>query len=329
MSAINKKLDFFVPVTYMPKPGLLATKSISTKLSELAEDFFSYGCNQKRAYVTKTTHDKTHRVKLISCKSPSWKTAVKIGLLFTPLAPIMLAIKLISRFNKKFEVVSETTLTKQHKFEPIRYKNKRKAGAAKSEDYYRNLCQNAGIDYDKLNPLQNHVLFFTGADGNITQKSFQKGLERLGSSKATSFVVSAVVLKTFTKHMNIKNGIIPLKDIAKGTHSANTGVFNKDGILDMDKFESIKKQYPSIDPKYLTANDIVKMRKANFQRDAAQKDVGFGATASKGEFTLALNLFSDCAIIDRHGKATPAISLGRLQKLYANGPGLFEEVAVR
>lgn len=324
MSAINKKLDFFVPVNYMPKPGLLATKSISTKLSELADDFFSYGCSQKRAYVTKKG-----QVTLISCKSPAWKTAVKIGFLFTPIAPIMLAIKLISRCNKKFEVTSETKLTKQHKFEPIRYETKGNVDKAKTEAYYRNLCQNAGLDYDKLSPLQNHVLFFTGADGNITQKSFQKGLMRLGSSKATSFVVSAAVLKTLTKQMKIKNGIIPLKDIAKGTHSSNTGVFNKDGTLDMEKFDALKKQYPSMDPNYLTADDIVRMRRANFQRDIKEKDASTGAAASNGEFTLALNLFSDCAIVNRHGKATPAISLDRLQKLYANGPELFEEVAVR
>lgn len=326
--SVNQKLGFFVPVTYMPKPGILFTKSISTKLSELADDFFSYGCTQKRAFVIKTA-DKTLHVKLIECKSPVWKTAVKIVLLLTPLAPIMLAIKLISRSNKNFKINDAISLKERSKFEQIRYENGSRLDLSKTETYYSDICKKAGIEYDQANPLQKHVLFFANSEGNITKKSFQNGLMRLGSPKASAALVSAAVFKTLTKQMKITTGVIPLAEIAKGTHPASTGVFNKDGTLNLEKFEVLKSTYPTIDPNYLTAADIVKMRKANFERDAKEEGAKVGRTASLGEFTLALNLFSDCAIVDLKGNVQPAISVERLQRLYANGPELFEEVAIR
>lgn len=325
---VNQKLGFFDPVTYKPKPGLLATKSLSTKLSELADDFFSYGRIQNRAFVTKK-EDKTLCVKVIECQSPAWKTAVKIALLFTPLAPIMLAIKLISRCNKKFQITDSVALKDRNKFEHIRYENHSKVDLSKIEKHYSTICKNGGIEYEKASPLQKHVLFFTNLEGNITQPSFQEGLERLGASKFTSFLVSTLVFKGVTKQMNITNGVIPLAEIAKGTHPASTGVFNKDGSLNWEKFEDLKSKYPSIDPNYLTADDIVKMRKVNFEKDAAQEGADFGKTAALGEFTLALNLFSDCAAVDLEGNVQPSITLDRLQKVYKNGPELFEEVSVR
>lgn len=326
MSKINKSLDYFVPVTYMPTPGILITKSLTTKMAELADNFFSYGSNTPRAFVTKVT-DKTYDVKLITCKSPAWKTALKIALLFTPLSPLMLMLKFISRFHKVFEVTDDSALKTRKKIESIHFEYKAK-DLSKSDAQYQEICKKAGIEFNKITPLQNHVLFFTDSAGNLTRRSFQKAFERLGSWKITSFIVSNAVFKGLAKHMKISSNAISISEIAKGTHSASTGVFNKDGTLDLDKFEALKKDYPSIDPNYLTSNDISLMRKANFQKDAAKKDAAEGASASKGEFLLALNLFSDCAVVDAFGNTSPAITLDRLKKLYTHGPQLFEEVAI-
>jgi hypothetical protein len=70
------------------------------------------------------------------------------------------------------------------------------------------------------------------------------------------------------------------------------------------------------------------MRKANFERDALKEGAASGAQASMGEFLVALNLFSDCAVVDTFGNVKQAISLDRLKRLYTEGPQLFEEVAV-
>src|SRR5262249_45073965 len=99
----------------------------------------------------------------------------------------------------------------------------------------------------------------------------------------------------------------------KGIHHSDTGIFNKDGTLDTEKFEALKEKYPD----FITADDIAKMRKD-------EKD---GAHASKGEFLLTLNLFSDCALVNQFGDVITAISLSRLENLYKKGPELFEEVA--
>lgn len=324
MIAINKKLDFSVPVLHMPTPGIISTKSLSTKLVEFADDFFCYGNNKVHAYVTKKT-DKNYEVKIMTSKSPIWKTALKIVFLFTPISPILFAIKLISRMNKKFSITDNSALKNRHEFEPLQFKHKQKVFMP--AEHYKKMCLNAGIELDKTTPLQKHVLFFANSEGNLTRKSFQKGFERLGSSKITSFLVSYAIFSQLVKHMKLTSNVIPLSQIAKGTHHASTGVFNKDGTLDLNKFEVLKKKYPSIDPNFLTADDLVRMRKANFEKDALKEGAESGSTAAKGEFLFALNLFSDCAVVDSLGKITPAISLDRLKKLYTNGPELFEEVA--
>lgn len=319
----SNRLNFFIPVTYMPKARMVSPKSFSSKLAEFADRFFQYQSVASQAFVT-GMKDKNYKVSLITCKTPAWKIALRILLL--PLAPIFLAIKMISRAGKNFQVTE--TLSPAKKFTVLKYERPSSIDLTKTKEHYKTICKQAGIKLGKTTPLQKHVLFFTDEHGKITKKSLQKKFEELHTNKFTSKLLSLIIFSTFAKHMKVKTPYFTLNDITtKGTHEASTGVFNADGTLNKEKFDALRKKFPTIDPDYLTADDIIKMRKFNADQDAGKKNIGTGKLASKGEFNFTLNLFSDGVVVDSYGKTTPAISLDRLKRLYKEGPLLFEEVA--
>jgi peroxygenase len=325
--SVNNNLDFFVPVTRMPEPGVFINKSLSTKLVELADEFFYYGFTPERAFVSEVRQNDLG-VKLIACEAKAWQTALKLTLLFTPIASVMLLIKIIARCSSTFSVISSAQNKEIRKeWETVDLKRNTTAAQNQPNARYDEICKNAGISYQDTSGLQKHVLFFAEQSGKITQSSMQKGFERLGSWKITAFIVSSFLYNGLSKLTNSTNGFIALKDIAKGTHSSDSGVFKKDGTFDPAKFESVQKNKPSVNPNIVTFEDIKRLREANQARDAAKADVKSGAFASNGEFTLTLNLFSDCYVVDTYGNCMPAMNLQRLKRLYTEGPQLFEEVA--
>lgn len=315
-------IGFFVPLSYTDR-----NKSFSNSLEEAADDYFFYGGMKDRAYVIDTEKG-THQVQLIKCKANVGLTALKIAsLLLLPIPLFMLIVKAVARRNRKYAILNPNSGARTESFVPLLQKPRVSVYNAAMEERYKKIFEKAGIDYSQATPLQLHAIFFANDHGEITRTSIQNAFNRLHFSKPVSVVIGFIAIKALGPIMGEKNGALSLKDLNKAKHSSDTGVFTSQGKFDPEKFDEIQEKYAKQNKNFITADELAKMRAANKARDSKNKDAGFGATASKGEFGTLLSLFSDGALVDINGNIIPTITFKRLREFYTAGPKLFEEAA--
>ncbi|EHA8590802.1 putative peroxygenase 4 [Cocos nucifera] len=125
------------------------------------------------------------------------------------------------------------------------------------------------INSGDLTALQKHVVFFDrNKDGIIYPWETFRGFRAIGCGVALS-TVSAVVINGFlgpkTRTGKIPSPLLPIyvKNIHKGKHGSDSGVYDSEGRFVPEKFEEIFKKHAHTNPNALTSKELKEMLKAN------------------------------------------------------------------
>lgn len=305
------KLNFFTPVVNYP----------FSPLSKAAEEYFSYGSQQAEVTNIRSENGKVSRfdVKLSDDKqSPLWLTALKVLSLFTIVVPLFMLI--VKAINRATPVV--VTSLKRPDCGPVLDKDK-------IQKKFEAVYKKAGIEPKEATAIQRHAVYFADPNtGNVTEATIREGFNKLHMGKLKSAILAKFVFKGFAGTVGGSKTEVSLRDIAKGKHPSDTGIFDKDGNYVEKNFKAIQ-QFAKTDESFLTGEEVSTMIKANKARDIKLSRSGFGALASSGEFSLALTLFSDCATLDKNGHYVRGLSFDRLRQMYLEGPYLFEQAAAK
>ncbi|WOK91936.1 hypothetical protein Cni_G00627 [Canna indica] len=145
-----------------------------------------------------------------------------------------------------------------------------------------------------LTPLQKHVAFFDrNNDGIIYPSETYQGFRAIGCGVALS-AASALFINGFlgpkTSSSKIPNPRLPIyvKNIHKGKHGSDSGVYDSEGRFVASKFEEMFQKYAKTNSNALTSEELKEMLQAN--RDP--KDYK-GRLASLTEWKLLYNLCKD------------------------------------
>ncbi|KAK7308681.1 hypothetical protein VNO77_42301 [Canavalia gladiata] len=119
------------------------------------------------------------------------------------------------------------------------------------------------------NVLQKHVSFFDrNKDGIIYPWETFQGFRALGcgiplSTIAALFINAGLTLKT--RPGRIPSLLLPIevKNITRGVHGSDSGVYDKEGRFVPTKFEEIFTKHSRTYPNALTSDELMEMLKAN------------------------------------------------------------------
>ncbi|KAJ8459970.1 hypothetical protein OPV22_032896 [Ensete ventricosum] len=126
-----------------------------------------------------------------------------------------------------------------------------------------------GEEEMEMTPLQKHVAFFDrNNDGIIYPSETYRGFRAIGSSVALS-AASAVFINGFlspkTSPGKIPSPLLPIyvKNIHKGKHGSDSGVYDSEGRFVASKFEGIFQKHAKTNPNALTSKELMEMLRAN------------------------------------------------------------------
>ncbi|KAH7656003.1 peroxygenase protein [Dioscorea alata] len=148
---------------------------------------------------------------------------------------------------------------------------------------------------DEMTALQKHVAFFDrNKDGIIYPSETYQGFRAIGCGVALS-AASALLINGFLAPKTKPPGKllspslpIYIKNIHKGKHGSDSGVYDAEGRFVSSKFEEIFQKHAHSNPNALTANELMEMLKAN----RVPKDRN-GAFASWTEWKILYSLCKD------------------------------------
>ncbi|KAI3870598.1 hypothetical protein MKW92_037078 [Papaver armeniacum] len=104
--------------------------------------------------------------------------------------------------------------------------------------------------------LQRHVGFFDrNKNGVIYPCETFKGLRAIGHGMGTSIFTALLINVLFSGKL--------VKNIARGKHTTDTGVYDADGNFDPVKFDEIFQKHSKTYPNALTADELWGLLKAN------------------------------------------------------------------
>ncbi|XP_064940861.1 probable peroxygenase 4 [Musa acuminata AAA Group] len=126
-----------------------------------------------------------------------------------------------------------------------------------------------GEEEMQMTPLQKHVAFFDrNNDGVIYPSETYRGFRAIGSGVALS-AVSALFINGFlspkTSPGKIPSPRLPIyvKNIYKGKHGSDSGVYDSEGRFVASKFEEIFQKHAKSNPNALTSKELMEMLRAN------------------------------------------------------------------
>ncbi|KAJ0987244.1 hypothetical protein J5N97_005600 [Dioscorea zingiberensis] len=148
---------------------------------------------------------------------------------------------------------------------------------------------------DEMTPLQKHVAFFDrNKDGIIYPSETYQGFRAIGCGVALS-AASALLINGFLGPKTRPSGKllsprlpIYVKNIHKGKHGSDSGVYDAEGRFVSSKFEEIFQKHAHSNPNALTSEELMQMLKAN----KVPKDQS-GAFASWTEWKILYFLCKD------------------------------------
>lgn len=129
----------------------------------------------------------------------------------------------------------------------------------------------ADVYKGELTPLQRHVAFFDrNKDGVIYPSETYQGFRAIGcgvalSAAAAVFVNGGLGPKTVPENEKPAPFKFPIyvKNIHRGKHGSDSGVYDSNGRFVPEKFEEIFKKYAQTRPDALTGKELQEMMKAN------------------------------------------------------------------
>lgn len=129
----------------------------------------------------------------------------------------------------------------------------------------------ADVYKGELTPLQRHVAFFDrNKDGVIYPSETYQGFRAIGcgvalSAAAAVFVNGGLGPKTVLENEKPAPFKFPIyvKNIHRGKHGSDSGVYDSNGRFVPEKFEEIFKKYAQTRPDALTGKELQEMMKAN------------------------------------------------------------------
>ncbi|XP_074567892.1 putative peroxygenase 5 [Curcuma longa] len=145
-----------------------------------------------------------------------------------------------------------------------------------------------------LTPLQKHVAFFDrNSDGVIYTSETYQGFRAIGCGAALS-AASAVFINGFlSPKTNPGESPFPyfpiyVKNIHKGKHGSDSGVYDTEGRFVVCKFEEIFQKHAKTNPEALSSKELKEMLEANGEPNDSK-----GRFASRAEWQLLYNLGKD------------------------------------
>lgn len=176
-------------------------------------------------------------------------------------------------------------------------------------------------DTEPLTALERHVSYFdTDADGKITMAQTFRGLRKIGVDPITSAGLTLLINGFLGYLTNGRPSLkVSVRDIARGKHPFDTGIFDEQGEMERSKFECLFTA-PTAQPPFdrLTQTEI---RNMIVKRGDPKKPFGeLGSVLSNWfsgrEIQLLLCVASDCKKATPSGEEQPAISLRTLRRFY-------------
>ncbi|TVU11811.1 hypothetical protein EJB05_45416 [Eragrostis curvula] len=139
--------------------------------------------------------------------------------------------------------------------------NNGKEAASSMADVYRG----------ELTPLQRHVAFFDrNKDGIIYPSETYEGFRAIGagvplSAAGAAFINGFLGPKTIPENEKVPAFKFPIyvKNIHKGKHGSDSGVYDANGRFVPEKFEEIFKKHAKTRPDALTGNELQELLQAN------------------------------------------------------------------
>uniref|UniRef100_A0A0D9WNY1 EF-hand domain-containing protein n=1 Tax=Leersia perrieri TaxID=77586 RepID=A0A0D9WNY1_9ORYZ len=128
----------------------------------------------------------------------------------------------------------------------------------------------AEVYSSEMTPLQKHVAFFDrNKDGIIYPSETYEGFRAIGAGVLLSAVSAVFInggLGPKTVPENTKTGMklpIYVKNIHKGKHGSDSGVYDENGRFVPEKFEEIFKKHAHTRPDALTGKELKELLQAN------------------------------------------------------------------
>ncbi|XBH98918.1 hypothetical protein VPH35_128362 [Triticum aestivum] len=151
----------------------------------------------------------------------------------------------------------------------------------------------ADVYNHELTPLQKHVAFFDrNKDGVIHPSETYEGFRAIGCGVALSafsavFINGLLGPKTIPENMKVGAFKFPIyvKNIHKGKHGSDSGVYDANGRFVPEKFEEIFKKHAHTRPDALTGKELNELLQANREPNDLKGRVG-GFTEWKVLYSL-------------------------------------------
>ncbi|TKW20789.1 hypothetical protein SEVIR_4G112000v4 [Setaria viridis] len=129
----------------------------------------------------------------------------------------------------------------------------------------------AGVYGGELTPLQGHVAFFDrDKDGVIYPAETYQGFRAIGAGVALSAVAAVFINGGLGPKTIPENGKTPrlklpiyVKNIHKGKHGSDSGVYDANGRFVPEKFEAVFKKHAHTRPDALTGMELQELLQAN------------------------------------------------------------------
>lgn len=166
-------------------------------------------------------------------------------------------------------------------------------------------------------PLEKHAAFFDyNGDGLIEVQETGYGLTRLGIGWARAFVLARLIngplsLATADRWIDKALFRIVIRNIPRGRHPSDTGVFDAQGNFVPEAFERIFDQFSRSKPGFLNEAEVFEMIRANRHLRPGWS----GNLAARAEFGLLLQIAADGSDTVL-GQTYPSISKERLRQFY-------------
>ncbi|XP_008803896.1 probable peroxygenase 5 [Phoenix dactylifera] len=168
------------------------------------------------------------------------------------------------------------------------------SSSSSASDDLANEGEEGEINSGDLTALQKHVAFFDrNKDGVIYPWETFQGFRAIGCGVALS-TVSAVLINGFigpkTRPGKVPSPLLPIyvKNIHKGKHGSDSGVYDSEGRFVPEKFEQIFKKHARTNPNALTSKELKEM----LQTNRTPKDC-MGRIASWTEWKILFTLCKD------------------------------------
>ncbi|XP_042446894.1 probable peroxygenase 5 [Zingiber officinale] len=151
-----------------------------------------------------------------------------------------------------------------------------------------------GEEEANLTPLQKHVAFFDrNNDGIIYPSETYQGCRAIGcgvvlSAVSAVFINGFLSVKTNPGKSPFPHFPIYVKNIQKGKHGSDSGVYDSEGRFVASKFEEIFQKHAKTNPEALSSKELKEMLKANREPNDRK-----GRFAAWTEWRMLYNLCKD------------------------------------